>query len=102
MDTNNQEWNDIWDEDQGDDDEFNDFGSDVDANNDETFDNAAEWNEDEHEELIARDSILSHTIRNNNNSNISGVRPGERVLTVDELEKQLMKTSINPNREPQP
>lgn len=63
---NDKEWNEIWDNEPEDDDEFNDLGSDVDANNDETFDNAAEWNEDEHEEMIARDSILSHSGRNNN------------------------------------
>lgn len=64
---NDKEWGDeIWDNEPDDDDDFNDLGSDVDANNDETFDNAAEWNEDEHEEMIARDSILSHSSRNNN------------------------------------
>lgn len=68
MSTNDKEWNEFWDNEADDDDECNDLGSDVDANNDETFDNAAEWNEDEHEELIARDSILSHSIRNNSHS----------------------------------
>lgn len=64
---NDKEWGDeVWDNEPDEDDDFNDIGSDVDANNDETFDNAAEWNEDEHEEMIARDSILSHSSRNNN------------------------------------
>lgn len=66
-----KDWNEFWDDEADrDDDEQIDVGSDVDANNDETFDNAAEWNEDEHEELIAQDSILSRNARNiNNNSN---------------------------------
>lgn len=69
MDMNDKDWGDeIWDNEPDEDDEFNDIGSDVDANNDETFDNAAEWNEDEHEEMIARDSILSHSSRTNNHS----------------------------------
>lgn len=87
MNMNDQEWNDIWDEEPDEDDEFNDFGSDVDANNDETFDNAAEWNEDEHEELIARDSILSHTIGNNNNSNSRSAnhRASDSARTVNQV-----------------
>jgi len=68
MNMNDKDWNEFWDDEPDGDDEFNDVGSDIDANNDETFDNAAEWNEDEHEEMIARDSILSHTIRSNNHT----------------------------------
>lgn len=94
MNMNDKEWSEFWDHEQDDDDddededEYNGVGNDVDANNDETFDNAAEWNEDEHEELIARDSILSHrnvrASRNSigissnnasNNSNNSHTRP---------------------------
>lgn len=76
---NDKDWdtNEFWDDevhaddDEDDDDDFGGAGSDVDANNDETFHNAAEWNEDEHEEMIARDSILSHTKRTTNNNHAS-------------------------------
>lgn len=94
MNMNDKEWNrdsEFWDnqDDEDDDEDYNDVGDDIDANNDETFDNAAEWNEDEHEELIARDSILSHTIRsnshvsssnsNNNNNNRSNHNNNNRL-----------------------
>lgn len=101
---NEKDWNEIWDNEPDEDDDFNEIGSDVDANNDETFDNAAEWNEDEHEELIARDSILSHSSRNgstshnsnnNNHPKVSNHRTPQ-ILRVDELERQLMETSITP------
>lgn len=69
MNMNDKEWNDVWDNaPEDEDDDYNDVGSDIDANNDETFDNAAEWNEDEHEELIARDWILSNSGRGDNDS----------------------------------
>ena len=75
MNMNDRDWedNDFWDQgpEDEDEDEFNDIASDVDANNDETFANAAEWNEDEHEEMIARDSILSQTRQRTNNLNSS-------------------------------
>lgn len=59
--------------DHDEDDQSNNVGNDIDANNFETFDNAAEWDEDEHEDLIARDKILS--------------RP---VVEVQDLEKQML------------
>lgn len=114
MNRNDKEWdvdNEFWDNeaDDDDDEDYNGIGDDIDANNDETFDNAAEWNEDEHEELIARDSILSHTIRgnvsssNSNRSNLNATldgipraqaEPSRQILRVDELERQLLKTRI--------
>ena len=48
---------DFWDDDD-------DFGNDnIDANNDETFGNAIEWNEDEHEDLIARDHEMKRRMQ---------------------------------------
>lgn len=82
---NDKEWGELWDNEPDDDED--DIASDIDANNDETFDNVAEWNEDEHEELIARDSILSGL----------GSR---QILRVDELEKQLLKTRVSNNHQP--
>lgn len=104
---NNKEWADnpeFWyDEQHGEDDEdeYNGHDNDVDANNDETFDNAAEWNEDEHEELIARDMILSHKpappkqpiIQHQTFQQPPTHQP--QIFTVDELERQFFRTSIN-------
>lgn len=77
-----RDWDEFWDREpddgDGDDDEFNDLCSDIDANNHETFDNAAEWDEDEHEELIAQDNILSR----------------QKVLDVDDLEREFLNARI--------
>lgn len=55
MNMNDKEWNDFWDNEPDEDEDEYDQASDIDANNDETFNNAAEWDEDQHEELITRD-----------------------------------------------
>lgn len=66
------------DDEIGDDELENEIGDNIDAVNDETFGNTDVWNEDEHEELIARDSILSNKSKNknkhttNNGTNLKG------------------------------
>lgn len=80
MNMEDKKWNQFWDEEPHDedaDDDYNDIDSDIDVNNRETFGNTEEWNEEEHEELIARDQISSRSTRHNdrnqhnNNNNVN-------------------------------
>ena len=110
MDMNDKDWEEneeFWDNEIEDDDEddYNGMDGNVDANNDETFDNAAEWNEDEHEEMIARDLIPLHNQQRggrniNSNSNNTNSHNNNNNVNSHASTNNNSRSVINPEMSP--